>query len=115
MYFHDAVREGDEITHIPDVFAVVDEHFQNVNLFLGQVFSGLLATLKDDEVQQICGFFGGRVYVRKVRPSEAKSVQSGFCESFQWFELPENPCCPLAASCEAYTRRLSRGNDFPRV
>lgn len=106
MYFHDAVREGDRVTHIPDIFAVLDAHFQNVNLFLGQVFSGLLVTLKDDEVQQTCGFFGGRVYMRRVRPSEAQSVQSGRCESFRWFELPENPRCPLAASCEAYARRL---------
>ena len=105
MYFHDAIREGDKVTHIPDIFAVLDDYFRDVNLFLGQVFTALLETLKDDEVWQICGIFDGRVYSRFVRPSEAKDMHSGRCDAFKWFELPENPRCPLADNCKAYERR----------
>jgi hypothetical protein len=50
MYFHEAVRSA-TATHIPDIFAVLDENFRHVNLFLGQIFKELLETLKDDEVQ----------------------------------------------------------------
>lgn len=105
MYFHDAIREGTTVTHIPDIFATLDVYFQDVNLFLGQVFTALLETLKDDEVWQMCGVFGGRIYSRFVRPSEAKNIHSGRCDAYKWFELPENPWCPLADKCEAYKRR----------
>jgi hypothetical protein len=104
LYFHDAVREQDK-THITDIFAHLDEYAKHVNLFHGQVFTALVETLKDEEVEQICGFFDGLVYMRRVRPSEAKDIHSGICESHTWFDQPGKKRCPLSATCGAYERR----------
>jgi hypothetical protein len=104
MYFHDAVRDRDK-AYIPDIFAYLNEYTTHVNLFLGQIFSALVGTLKDVEVEQICGFFDGLVYMRRVLPSEAKDLHSGRCESHTWFDQPGKKRCPLTATCGAYQRR----------
>jgi hypothetical protein len=104
MYFNEAVRDQ-ERTHIPDIFTVLDEYIKHVGFFLDQVFTALVETLKDNEVEQVCGFFGGLVYLRRLRPSEAIDLHSGRCESHVWFDLPGKHRCPLATTCGAYQRR----------
>ncbi|WP_138223340.1 hypothetical protein [Nibricoccus aquaticus] len=105
MYFHDAIRDEAKLRYISDIFAELTKYFDSVNRFLGQVFGALLATLKDEEVWQMCGIFSGRLYHRFVRPSEAKDFNSGRCDAHSWFDLPDNPRCPFADICSAYSRR----------
>ncbi len=98
-YFNQALGEQNRSLVIDDVFQCIDEHTERVNLFLGSVFRFLNATLKDDEVQMLCGIFGGRGFLRMVRPSEARDFSSGRCASASWG-------CPLANSCGAYGRAI---------
>jgi hypothetical protein len=105
VYFHPALNIGDKVLHIPDIFGHLESLFEQVNHFLGQIFSSLNQSLKDKEVWQMCGLFGGRVYSRYVRLSEAVDFNSGRCDSYSWFELPENPRCPFAEKCGAYQKR----------
>lgn len=105
MYFHDAIREGMAVMHIPDIFATIDSYFDSVNRFLGQLFAALLATLKDDEVWQMCGVFSGLIYSRYVKPSETKDFHSGRCDAHTWFDQPGKQRCPFVDKCDAYKRK----------
>ena len=100
-----------------DVFSYVDVLETQINRFLGRVFRCLNDTLSDDEVRQICGVFGGRLYTRYVRPGEAVDFDSGRCDAFRWFEKPDNPTCPLKDDCGAYLHRhgepCAAANDGP--
>lgn len=107
FYMHTGLGTNNKALVIEDIFAHIEELVTYINQFMGKVFHCLNGTLKDDEVRQICGIFGGRVYSRWVRPSEAKDFNSGRCDAFKWFEKDENPNCPLMRECEAYGRRNS--------
>lgn len=102
-YFNGAVRDGDKYLSIEDVFQKIHSIKQEVNSFCGKIFRILNSNLKDDETFQVCGFFGGRVYSRFVRPSEAIDFNSGRCDALNWFEKDGNPRCPFADECGAYT------------
>jgi hypothetical protein len=104
-YYHSALSDGNKVLNSPDVFAELENLFGQVNQFLGQVFSSLNQTLKDEEVWQMCGIFVGRIYSRYVRLSEAVDFNSGRCDAHSWFDSPDNPRCPFADTCGAYQRR----------
>jgi len=107
FYMHAGLGTNNKALVIEDIFAHIEELVTHVNQFMGKVFHYLNGTLNDDEVWQMCGIFGGRVYSRWVRPSEAKDFNSGRCDAFKWFEKDENPKCPFMRECEAYGRRNS--------
>lgn len=103
-YFNAAIRDGDKCLGIEDVFERIRSVQQNVNEFGGKIFHVLNQTLIDDETFQVCGFFGGRVYSRFVRPSEAVDFNAGRCDALRWFEKEGNPRCPFSDECGAYKR-----------
>ncbi|MBS0296160.1 MAG: hypothetical protein JSR45_07600 [Proteobacteria bacterium] len=104
-YMHPGIMRGDRALILDDIFAWVDAAIANVNGFTGLVFAHLNTTLKPTPVQQICGVFAFRIFMRAVNPTEPLTFNSGTCISHQWFELPENPSCPFAPDCGAYARR----------
>lgn len=107
-YAHYGMRKGEKPLIYGDIFLVMENNLNAVNLFLGQVFRFLLSTLGDSPVHQICGTTMGRALMRSIVPTEPLSFDSGICLSHQWFELPENPDCPFVANCGAYTRTKAK-------
>jgi hypothetical protein len=104
-YINTAIKEdAGKCLVIEDVFGQIAAFQNEINKFHGQIFRVLNQTLKNDEVFQICGFFGGRVYSRFVRPLDAINFNSGRCDALSWFEQEGNPRCPFADNCGAYKR-----------
>lgn len=101
-YFHQGIKKSGAPLSFDDIFSEVEKTFDGVYAFLGYVFHYLNSQLKSEPVLQICGIFFGRVYTRHVAPSEAIDFHGGSCDSYVWFERPENPSCPFSASCGAY-------------
>jgi hypothetical protein len=88
---------------IQDVCSKTEYFFEVVNQFAEKIFGALNENLQNDEVLVLCGFFP-RAYQRYVRCKEATDLHSGRCDSYKWFEQPENPRCPFADDCGAYKR-----------
>lgn len=109
-YLHPGLSDGNKALVIDDVLLYLDQLTTKINRFLGAVFSHLNKTLNDKEVWQVCGIFGGRIYSRLVRPSEAVDFNSGRCDAFKWFDKPGNPRCPFAETCDAYRRRAGEAD-----
>ena len=104
-YIHTGFTINGKALVIEDIFEKVDDTFKDVNEFLSKIYGFLNSQLSDNEVWQMCGIFGGRIYSRFVKPSEAIDFNSGRCEAFQWFEKEENPTCPFVETCGAYKNR----------
>ncbi|GAA4444176.1 hypothetical protein GCM10023156_02190 [Novipirellula rosea] len=108
-YMHDGLGSPGKSLVIENVMGVIKNYFDVINELLGAVFHELNRTLNDEPIEQMCGIFGGRFYQRVVRPSEAIDTNGGVCKSYKWFDLEENPDCPLKDSCRAYSRAKSDG------
>jgi len=104
-YFHLGLGDKQKALVIDDIFSYLDNLFEQVNVFLGRIFAYLNGTLSNSASLQICGFFGGRVYTRYVKPQEAKDFNSGRCDAYKWFEKEGNPPCPFMSQCKAYGNR----------
>ena len=109
-YFNRALGRSGNSLEIKDVWGEIERYFGAVNDLLGSVFHELNATLTDQRVQKVCGFYEGRVYQRSVSPVEVKDFDSGVCASYEWFEKDENPTCPMSGTCGAYARAGRRTN-----
>ena len=103
-YMHDGLGTPGKSLVIEDVFADMKMYFDRINELLGVIFRELNRTFDDKPIGLMCGIFGGRFYERVVRPSEAVDTNGGMCESYKWFDLEENPDCPLKDGCQAYAR-----------
>lgn len=103
-YFHDALKCVYGKGYVDDFYVYIENHFTNVNEFLGKVYRGLNSTLKDDETWQGCGFYKSLLYSRYVRPSEAVNIHGGRCDAYIWFLEEDKPTCPLVSTCGAYKR-----------
>ncbi len=103
-YMHVGIRQGDGVLVIDDFFAWFRTKHAEVNAFLGEVFQFLLAGLKSTPIPIMCGMVDGRALIRWVIPTESITFASGTCGSWQWFELPTLPTCPLVEACGAYAR-----------
>lgn len=101
-YMHDGLGSLTQALVIDDVFAKLEEHSNNVNFFLGQVFRALNAMLSNVAITQFCCVSNGRLYQRSVGAQDAIDLNSGRCVSYQWFDQPGNPVCPLKEQCGAY-------------
>lgn len=108
-YAHFGMKKDDKPLIYDDILHTMKKNLDAVNVFLGQIFHHLVSTLGDTPVSQMCGMTRGRILMRDVVPTEPLSFDSGTCKSFEWFELPENPDCPFAADCGAYTRTKDAG------
>lgn len=96
--------KGERSDKLDDIFGYLCKLSQQIVQIYYNVFSELNKTLKDCETEQICCISYGRVYMRRVLPSEAVDFHSGTCDSYRWFEKPENPKCPFLGKCGAYSR-----------
>jgi hypothetical protein len=103
-YMHNGILINGKCLIIDDIFEKLDSSINEVNQFIGRVFSHLLTELDDKPVRQFCGIFNSRMYSRFVSPFDTDGFHGGVCESKQWFDLPDNPTCIFAGECGAYTR-----------
>lgn len=101
-YMHGGLGTRERALVLDDVLGELDGYYQKINAFLGTVFLELNKTLVDKDTEQMCGIFNKRVYLRVVKPSEAKDFNGGRCKSFQWFDKEESLSCPFRQSCGAY-------------
>jgi hypothetical protein len=103
-YMHTGINNSGKPLIIDDIFEEVEKCIHSVNAFLGKTYNFLNSLLSREPVPQLCGIFFGRGYMRQVVPAEVVDINSGTCISHTWFELEENPTCPLACSCGAYKK-----------
>lgn len=107
-YFHFGMKKDEKAFVIDDIFGWLDFMFNEVNLFLGEVFRHLNGCLNDVPVSQMCGMVEGRMLHRYVRPTERLTFDSGQCGAWVWFDQPGNPTCPFKENCGAYSNRTVR-------
>ncbi len=113
IYMHDGLGTPGKSLVIEDIFAEITTFFEKINELLGVLFRELNASLEDTPTDQFCGIFGGRMYQRTVRPSEAIDIHGGVCKSHEWFDLPDHPDCPLKETCNAYSRAKGINSGTP--
>lgn len=101
-YMHTGVRADGSPLIINDVLGRLDALSAQINQFMGGVFNFLNRQLKPTEVDQLCGFFYGRAYLRKLQLKNALDINSGLCTSYHWFDTTAGFRCPLADNCGAY-------------
>jgi hypothetical protein len=104
LYMHSGLGTRGRSLVVDDVVAKIEEFRDCINSFLGKVFIEINRTLIDAESEEMCGIFGGRIYQRTVKPSEATDFHGGRCKSLEWFEKEEHPGCPLKEQCGAFAR-----------
>lgn len=102
QYSHFGARLNGQCYVIPDVMGRIEKLFQQVNQFLGAIFNFLNSQLQPTEVNQLCGFFFGRGYLRKLPMERPINFHTGTCMSLEWFEKEEGFRCPFADDCGAY-------------
>lgn len=107
-YFHFGIKKSGGTFVLNDVFEWLDNMFEEVNRFLGEVFRHLNECLKDEAVFQICGMVKGRALHRYVSPVGELTFDSGQCGAWTWFDQPENPTCPFKEQCGAYKSKIER-------
>ena len=99
------MKKKGEAFVVDDIFEWLDNMFEEVNRFLGEVFRHLNGRLKDEQVFQICGMVKGRALHRYVSPAGELTFDSGQCGAWIWFDQPENPTCPFKQQCGAYKNK----------
>ena len=104
-YFNFGMKKAGEAFVVDDLFEWLDNMFEEVNRFLGEVFRHLNGRLKDEPVFQICGMVKGRALHRYVSPAGELTFDSGQCGAWIWFDQPENPTCPFKQQCGAYKNK----------
>ncbi|AJK47064.1 hypothetical protein [Burkholderia plantarii] len=104
FYMHTGMRRDGNALLFPDVFAKLDELFNGVNLFLGRMFRFLNQGLVAAPVDEVCGVFFGRGYLRKLVIADEIDFNSGVCQSRSWFDNQPEFRCPFASTCGAYAR-----------
>lgn len=103
-YMHTGIhREGKPLI-INDVMGRIQFLIESINKFIGSVFYFLNAQLKITTIDQLCGIFFGRGYLRKLTLAPSIDLNSGICQSHTWFDNDAQFRCPLAGSCGAYER-----------
>jgi len=101
-YMHTGVRSNGSPLIVNNVMGRIDELTHKVSIFLGGVFNFLNGQLQPTEVDQLCGFFFGRGYLRKLPLHRPLTFHDGHCVSLHWFEDAEGFRCPMADNCGAY-------------
>ncbi|WP_080425197.1 hypothetical protein [Burkholderia ubonensis] len=104
FYMHPGLVRDAKPLVIPNVFNKIEELIAGVNQFLGHIFNFLNKNLKEEPTDVLCGFFNGRAYSRRLAIANRIDLNSGVCQSKQWFDAAPAFRCPLAPTCGAYTR-----------
>jgi hypothetical protein len=103
-YSHRGVSTHGAPLEIPDVFGKLDELISGVNAFSGLIFNYLNLQLKPHTIDQLCGIFFGRAYMRKLPLEGVIDFNTGTCQSQTWFNRETQYRCPFADVCGAYAR-----------
>ncbi|WP_220790999.1 hypothetical protein [Aquipseudomonas ullengensis] len=103
-YMHVGIRRNGEPLIIDDVLGRIKILINSVNEFLGSVFHFLNSKLQPVEIDQLCGFFKGRGYLRKLALEFPMDFNSGICMSHVWFDGDLQFKCPFVGTCGAYER-----------
>jgi hypothetical protein len=112
-YLHRGIKGGGSAFVLKDVMEHIDVLAANINDFIEAVFRYLNAQLVPIEVDEVCGFFNGRVYMRKLPHDRSVNFHSGKCASFDWFDKTEGFRCPFADNCGAYHAAQKENVDSP--
>ena len=107
-YFNTALGTLSNSLEIADVWGEIGRYAAAVDGLLGEVFHELNTALKNKRVEKLCGVHAGHLYQRRVSPQEAVDFHSGVCISYEWFEEPDKPTCPMVGSCGAYERAKAK-------
>lgn len=105
-YSHQGVSRNGSSLNIPDVFGKLDELISGINLFLGSVFGYLNSQLQPNVIDQLCGIFFGRGYMRRLPLQGEIDFDSGTCQS-RLCDTEAEYRCPFADKCGAYARAAS--------
>lgn len=101
-YSHRGIySQGNQLV-IPGVFGKIDTFIKGLNEFLGSVFNFLNTQLSPYTIDQLCGFFFGRAYMRKMPFAAKIDFNSGVCQSRIWFDTQPEYKCPFSEVCGAY-------------
>ncbi|MEC5388236.1 hypothetical protein VVD49_21050 [Uliginosibacterium sp. H3] len=103
-YSHQGIQYGGASLEIEDVLPKIEEFISGINEYLGSVFHFLNSQLRPHTVDQLCGIFFGRAYLRKIELEMPINFNSGICQSRGWFDSTPGYRCPFVESCGAYDR-----------
>lgn len=103
-YTHRGITNQGSPLWIDDVMAKIETLITGVNAFVGKVFHFLNSQLQPYIADELCGIFFGRGYARKVPFAEKFDLNSGVCNSRQWFDALPGYKCPISDNCGAYLR-----------
>ncbi|QZA77481.1 hypothetical protein K4H28_14535 [Deefgea tanakiae] len=106
-YMHTGIYRNGIPLIITDVMGKLQFLIQSINTFLEAVFHFLNSQLEITTIDQLCGIFFGRAYLRTLTIEPSIDLNSGICQSHTWFDHDVQFRCPLANSCGAYTRAKS--------
>lgn len=110
-YIHTGINREGRALIINDIMGRIQSLITSVNEFLGAVFNFLFLQLNYTTIDQLCGFFHGRAYYRKLPLEMPISFHSGVCQSRAWFDSKMEFRCPFADSCGAYFRSTPTSSD----
>ncbi|QAY84168.1 hypothetical protein [Pseudomonas arsenicoxydans] len=103
-YSHYGLKINGSPLIIEDVLKRSSELIDGVNNLLGNVFNYLNSNLEKTNINQLCGVFFGRAYMRTLPFEIPIDFNSGTCLSRNWFDNESAYKCPFATSCKAYQR-----------
>lgn len=105
-YLHGGLGDKRRAFVIDDIVAQVNRWREGVVELAEVVFAEMYSKLEQVPLPQVCGFYRGRLYERRVVPSAALSFNDGVCMSKQWFMSTDGLRCPLQRGCGAFARTV---------
>jgi len=107
-YSHHGVSKAGKPLVINDILGHAHQLAAEIQSFVSAVFAYFNSELAPSEVDQLCGFFLGRAYMRRLPSQRPVTFDSGTCAANGWFDTTPGYRCPFADSCGAY-RRVGKG------
>ncbi|MBI2769187.1 MAG: hypothetical protein HYX47_06170 [Burkholderiales bacterium] len=103
-YMHSGINRDGKALVFKDVMRKIGELIDAIYAFLGVLFHFLNSRLRPTTIDQLCGIFYGRAYMRQIPLEVPVTFNSGTCQSRAWFDSEAGYRCPFADSCGAYLR-----------
>lgn len=103
-YMHNDIEKAGKPLVIDHVIEHAISLCKSVDAFLTQVFTHLNGQLKPQVVDEVCGIFSSRIYMRKLPSTPPITFDSGTCIARNWFDKDDRFRCPFADTCAAYNR-----------
>jgi hypothetical protein len=106
-YTHSGILSGGKSLTVNDVMSKLAVLTESIRVFLEKIFHYLNTQLEPVSIDQLCGIFYGRGYMRKLPLEMPITFDSGSCMSHSWFDQEVGYRCPFADNCGAYARARS--------